>query len=538
MMSLLLGFAILLGNQAIRSPGIRELAEILDMDTDPPSESATPKPSHVTRLHRYDHSGPEAVVQAEARWLAATDEAPSPSVPAFVQLSAKQMEWLQEHHAQVMAQSHQTVSLHAQRTSPSGPAITRMSSLASQYVGPLNIGTVTSPAGCAGSQAASLLYLPKGDASSQVQTCHIEEQSQIWAVFDTGSTNLWVSSDLCIKGPCTKKERRRYNHSLSQTYASPQQADRLHVQFGTGALTGPMAVDDFHIGPFTVYNQTFAMIQEQTGAVFEQVPFEGILGLAFPSMSANGVTPFFDNVVQQKALKSNSFAFYFSLNNPSANAIFWGGWDSKFHEGGVEYFKVVDEYYWSLALKSFQIGGHELLGDGTPTTRKGSVMLQSGSGSADAPRPPRAIIDTGTTLFTASGATFAKVMERVPPVPCKEMNNATHPMMLFRLENEDGDLKDFELKNTQYMTADSTGSQCSPGFMKIDIPKEHGPGLIFGEIFLRHFFAVFDRRSGGSGDSRVGFARAAHGKGVDQHLKDLTKTQPVFGATSTMPERM
>ena len=30
--------------------------------------------------------------------------------------------------------------------------------------------------------------------------------------------------------------------------------------------------------------------------VFEEIPFEGILGLAFPSMSARHVTPFFDNV--------------------------------------------------------------------------------------------------------------------------------------------------------------------------------------------------------------------------------------------------
>ena len=49
---------------------------------------------------------------------------------------------------------------------------------------------------------------------------------------------------------------------------------------------------------FKVENQTFAQIQREKGAVFSEIPFEGILGLAFPSMSAHHVTPFFDSVIQ------------------------------------------------------------------------------------------------------------------------------------------------------------------------------------------------------------------------------------------------
>ena len=40
---------------------------------------------------------------------------------------------------------------------------------------------------------------------------------------------------------------------------------------------------------YVVKNQTFALIEEEVGQVFEEIPFEGILGLAFPSMSAHGV---------------------------------------------------------------------------------------------------------------------------------------------------------------------------------------------------------------------------------------------------------
>merc|ERR1719242_1605239 len=103
------------------------------------------------------------------------------------------------------------------------------------------------------------------------------------------------------------------------------------------------------------------MIAEQKGGPFDSLPFEGILGLAFPSMSANGVTPFFDNVIAQKALPRNEFAFYFSLENPAANAIFWGGNDPRFYNGPIEYFRVVDPHYWSLDLKSFQIDSEDYL---------------------------------------------------------------------------------------------------------------------------------------------------------------------------------
>lgn len=77
----------------------------------------------------------------------------------------------------------------------------------------------------------------------------------------------------------------------------------------------------------------------QVGDAFHSIPFEGILGLAFPSMSANGVVPFFDNVIDQRVLAKNEFAFYFNMDEAAKsnqatgnNAIFWGGVDLAFYE--------------------------------------------------------------------------------------------------------------------------------------------------------------------------------------------------------------
>lgn len=361
------------------------------------------------------------------------------------------------------------------------------------------------------------------NASSALQkrSCHVEDQSQVWVVFDTGSTNLWVASDLCTTGACAKPGRRRYNHTVSESYQRPSVLNQLHIQFGTGSISGPQGVEDFHVGPFTVYNQTFGLIQRQEGKVFDEVPFEGILGLAYPSMSAGGVTPFFDNIINQKALGRSEFSFYFSLDNPSSNAVFWGGIDPAFHRGNVEYFHVVDPYYWSLKLHSFKIGNETLAGKGSAA----SGGLIEGARSSDG-ESLRAIVDTGTTFFTAENGVYENVMQRIPATECNAITDESHPPMTYRLEASSGEARDFVLTNKQYMSQAQDGNRCSPTFMRINVPAEHGPAMLLGEVFLRHYFSVFDRSEGPNG--AVGFAPSVQGEEVATHLKSLTTHQPRF----------
>ena len=111
-----------------------------------------------------------------------------------------------------------------------------------------------------------------------------------------------------------------------QTYSESSSLADLHVQFGTGSLSGPMGVDDLHVGPFTVFNQSFGLIQKAEGSVSRTRLLEGILGPAFPAMAARGSSPFFDTIIEQKALKSNKFAFYFSLSTPSPTPSSEGTW--------------------------------------------------------------------------------------------------------------------------------------------------------------------------------------------------------------------
>lgn len=499
---------------------------------------------HVVRLHRLDGGGEAAMLEAEARW----EGLGVPPVAAFVPVSDLQFQALRDHHrrasslVQMSAEStmedafHRDVKAHqhvvrAQQAELGDTLpITPLERMASQYVGPVGVGTVVEPSGCeARGQAESLIFIPRGvgnTSSSALQNCHTTEQTHVHAVYDTGSTNIWIASDLCKEGACAKKERARYDHLHSSTYHNSLRNSMLHIRFGTGEVTGPQGVDDFHIGPFTVYKQTFGLIQTEEGCVFEQVPFEGIVGLAFKKMSANGVVPFFDNIIQQHALKNNEFAFYFSRDDAAANAILWGGVDQKFYSGDIEMFPVVEPYYWSLKLKSFKIGSEEMLG--RATSKLGS-LAQLGDGVSAPASDWRAIVDTGTTYFTAGRELFGDVMSKLGSAPCKQVTETSHPDMTYTLENTAGEARDFTLTNLHYMVQDSGPDPlCSPAFMEINVPREHGPAVILGEVFLRRYLAVFDRADGNDDRARVGFALSKQDDDARSRLRELTRAQGAF----------
>mmetsp|Transcript_37402 Transcript_37402/g.116496 ORF Transcript_37402/g.116496 Transcript_37402/m.116496 type:complete len:564 (+) Transcript_37402:56-1747(+) len=515
---------------------------------------------HVMRLHRYDHSGLDAMIEAEAKWE--RGEAFSSPAPGFVQISGRQMEALQKHHrlhrnaasSVLQHSSASTLKIHSRASrayirqhhgSSEQPPAIELDRLESQYVGSIGMGTKIEPPGCSSPEnSRSLVFLSYGEANEVVENasalgqdvaCHLQDESVVWVVLDTGSTNIWVNSDLCTRGACAKSGRKRYRRSESITYRAPKDPIVLNITFGTGKVSGPVAIDDIHVGPYTVSKQAFGMIQEQEGRVFDEVPFEGILGLAFPKMSANGATPFFDNIIQQKVLQKNEFSFYFSLDNPSANAIFWGGTDPDFYSGELAHFKVVDPFYWSIPLVHFKVGNEILLSSSKADA--GAEPMAEGNGTSylekkvKDPRPPKAIVDTGTTFFTAESELYGKVLDRIPTRNCNQVNDTSHPPITFRLQSTSGKPVDFVLNNMQYMTQSSDGSVCSPAFMRIDIPYHHGPAMVLGEVFLRHYYSVFNRGDGADDHATVSFAKASHGDGAIRELKRRTKSQPGFFAT-------
>ena len=66
------------------------------------------------------------------------------------------------------------------------------------------------------------------------------------------------------------------------------------------------------IGDLVITNQIFGLSQNQSSGVLEQVPYDGILGLAYPSLARHEATPLFDNLKRQGVISQPVFAFYLS----------------------------------------------------------------------------------------------------------------------------------------------------------------------------------------------------------------------------------
>mmetsp|Transcript_95624 Transcript_95624/g.270592 ORF Transcript_95624/g.270592 Transcript_95624/m.270592 type:complete len:560 (+) Transcript_95624:62-1741(+) len=395
-------------------------------------------------------------------------------------------------------------------------ATSRLRCFGNEYVGPISVGT------------------PRD--KDQTPT-------QLWVVLDTGSTNIWVASDYCMQtnSPCAKPSRGRFDHKQSTSFSWPSKTN-LNVRFATGELEGPIGADEIHIGPFVVHNQSFALIRDQSGRIFEDTPLEGILGLGFPSLASRSITPFFDTIIRQSTLPHNEFAFYLSKVDPAENAVFWGGVDPAFYEGEIEFFRVTDPYYWAIDLVSFSIGEKTLLGEGgshNPAYLATSIsMLDRGAGHRDKKkRPLRAIVDTGTNFFTAESYLFGQVMQALPSIKCKDITEQTHPPLKYVLRNVKNELRTHYIPNSVYMLGGEPPQEdgkCTPGFMKVDVPEAHSPAMLFGEVFMKAFFVVFDRVDGREDAARIGFAKARSDDRATARLRDLTRSQPSFRESRQM----
>ena len=69
-------------------------------------------------------------------------------------------------------------------------------------------------------------------------------------------------------------------------------------------------IPPLQIGTAVAKGQLFAEALEVAEAAFVAAKFDGILGLAFPTIAVNGIQPVFQTLFQDKQVKENLFSFY------------------------------------------------------------------------------------------------------------------------------------------------------------------------------------------------------------------------------------
>ena len=116
------------------------------------------------------------------------------------------------------------------------------------------------------------------------------------------------------------------------------------MQFGTGELEGEINEDTVYMGGVKIENQGFAEIVQESGPVFENSKFDGIVGLAFPQMAAYDENPVFDSIIKQNKLEKNEFGFFMDHgDSQQTSKLILGGVDETLFSGQLKYHKVIDQ---------------------------------------------------------------------------------------------------------------------------------------------------------------------------------------------------
>lgn len=306
-------------------------------------------------------------------------------------------------------------------------------------------------------------------------------------VFDTGSSNFWVPSSTCPWSDIACKLHNKYNHDDSSTYVA--NGTKFAIPYGSGDCSGFLSKDIVTLGGIKIKNQIFGEATSEPGLTWIAAQFDGILGMGYPSISVDKVTPPFDMIMKQKLIKSNVFGVYLS-KDPSKSPggeLDLGGTDPKHYTGDIKYVNVTKKGYWQFDMSSVSVGD----------TAAGYC---SGGCSA--------ICDTGTSLIAGPTANITDLNNKIGAfplihgeywVPCSKLSSM--PDISFELSGSKFTLKpdDYILKVSQL-----NETICLSGFLGIDLPPEIGPLWILGDVFIRSYYTVFDRDN-----DRVGFATAA-----------------------------
>ncbi|XP_027387949.1 pregnancy-associated glycoprotein 1-like [Bos indicus x Bos taurus] len=291
-------------------------------------------------------------------------------------------------------------------------------------------------------------------------------------VFDTGSSELWVPSVFCPSSACST--HIRFRHLESSTFQPTQKT--FSITYGSGSTKGFLAYDTVRIGDLVSTDQEFGLSMEEHG--FEDLPFDGVLGLNYPDMSFITTIPIFDNLKNQGAFSEPVFAFY--LGKAKGSVVMFGGVDHHYYKGELNWVPLIHAGDWSVHMDRISM--------------KRKVIACSGGCEA--------LVDTGTSLILGPRRLVNNIQKLIGATPQGSEHYVscfavyTLPSIIFTINGIN-----YPVPARAYIHKDSRG-HCYPTF-KENTVSTSTETWILGDVFLRLYFSVFDR-----GNDRIGLAQA------------------------------
>ena len=291
-------------------------------------------------------------------------------------------------------------------------------------------------------------------------------------IIDTGSSNLWITDVACSK-LIDCQGHSYYNHDNSSTFQFMNQP--LDMTYGSGKTSCELGLDDIIFGDIEINAVEFGYCSKVGISDFVNSGFDGILGMAYPSLSQDGSPTIFSLLLQESLIEDASFSIYLNAKTGySGSKLILGGIDTSLNATEFTYTPLVSESFWEIELDQVTFDGYDFLGE-----------------------PINAIVDSGTTLLTVPSRIYEAILEVLgaEDFDCGFVSQI--PDLSFTIGGQI-----YSLPSSVFVLNEGNG-YCSLGIQPVDTSSE-GFGIVLGDIFLKGFYTHFDY-----GRGRIGFAVAA-----------------------------
>eukprot|EP00405_Crypthecodinium_cohnii_P019801 CAMPEP_0206487004 /NCGR_PEP_ID=MMETSP0324_2-20121206/41355_1 /ASSEMBLY_ACC=CAM_ASM_000836 /TAXON_ID=2866 /ORGANISM="Crypthecodinium cohnii, Strain Seligo" /LENGTH=391 /DNA_ID=CAMNT_0053965347 /DNA_START=90 /DNA_END=1265 /DNA_ORIENTATION=- len=295
---------------------------------------------------------------------------------------------------------------------------------------------------------------------------------EVWTMFDTGSSDLWVPTFSGAQGKETS-----YEFAESSTFVETNQP--FKITYGDGTVLGKFGKDVLRVGELALANFTFARVNDTSGLSNQGVfPFDAVLGLGFPALSDSHGESFLEALKSSGKVDEVVFGFYLPKDEQGQLVL-----------GGVDPDHIASDFHW------------------VPVTRQMWWTVELEAASAGDKYPVRfshdAIVDSGTTLIIGPSSEMFMLADLMGatkyPVGgtdlyiayCSEVSSMS---LSFKLGG-----KEFDLTGEELVVKNLSNGLCQLGINGANLGKQ----WILGDVFLRKYYTQFDYDQ-----KRVGFALA------------------------------
>lgn len=310
--------------------------------------------------------------------------------------------------------------------------------------------------------------------------------------FDTGSSNLWIPDISCggkgsklTKKQCQQKDE--FNSSASTTYIA--NGTSFEIQYGSGYAKGFQGIDTVRFGgvddpQLVIPNTTFAQATDFDKSMVDS-PLDGILGLAFQSISVNNVTPPFINAINQGLVTQPLFSVYLETDNgseddaPGGGVYTFGDIDTVNCGAVIDWVDLSDETWWEFPIDSCNVSDTSISADTSYV-----------------------VSDTGTSLLIGDTPLVKAVAKKV-----KARYNSQYGIYVLKCDATYDPIT-FVIQGKMYnLTSDVLtmdvgfdNNWCLFGAAPMDL-SDYGIDWILGDPFIRAFCNIYD-----VGNNKIGLA--------------------------------